>query len=324
MTAPRTASAQQAALELRAGRPHRARRQHPGRAPAAVQPLRDAVADAFCRPRSRRPQPRLERRHAHAAAAAAQLRRRDHAPHAAAGRRHHRVLRAERVVRRRGRPAAVRTRPRRLPARRTSPARYNGASAPRVALVRRSPTSASRIWSTSTSRRATASWRATPRRCAVWPRSAASCSSICSRRPAACMAQAAGPLTINGIHLNEDGRPHRRRPAARRASAPRPAAMRAAGPAEVARLEDTARARPRQEPAVLLPLASAQRRVHRRPPRRAVRRGELSGGDEAARRDGRRARPHDLGTLGKGPAGRALSRTSPTPRPAPDVGRRSR
>ena len=90
---------------------------------------------AVPRPRADRPQPGLERRHAHAAAAAAQLRRRRHAPHGAEGRRDAGLLRAQRVVRRGGRPRRSSSGTSRPTWRRQPRRALQRHEAPRLALV---------------------------------------------------------------------------------------------------------------------------------------------------------------------------------------------
>ena len=104
------------------------------------------------------------------------------APDGAARRRDPGVLRPQRIVRRRGRRRRLRTRSRgvgdRCIARRATTASRRRASC----WSRRSRRSGWHGWSTSTSTRATASSRATPRRCARWRRGSTSRSSTCSRR----------------------------------------------------------------------------------------------------------------------------------------------
>ena len=58
--------------------------------------------------------------------------------------------------------------------------------------------------------------------------------------------------------------------------------------------DDAARAGARQEPALVLSLPAAERRVRRRPARQPVRLGQLPRRDEAARRADHRAGPADL------------------------------
>ncbi len=93
------------------------------------------------------------------------------------------------------------------------------------------------------------------------------------------MASAARPLTVNGMHLNEEGD-----------KVFAVVLITALGlapeelPAGSKSYTDLRTLIAREEPPVLPPLASPQRRVRRRAPRRPVRVGELPAGDEAARR----------------------------------------
>ena len=107
----------------------------------------------------------LERRHAGAAAAAAQLRRRRDPPDGAARRRHPGLLRPQRIVRGRGRRRRLRARSRGLGRAPSRGALQRPVGAADRAGVADRARAGGRGWSTSTSRRATASWPATPRRC---------------------------------------------------------------------------------------------------------------------------------------------------------------
>ena len=95
------------------------------------------------------------------------------------------------------------------------------------------------------------------------------------------------------------------------------AVRRRSGRPEAAAGRSTARRHPREEPAVLLSLAPAERRVRRRPSRRTVRIGELPAGDAAARRDRDRLRQPDLET-GRGNRHGAVPSAGPScRRPVP-------
>ena len=122
-------------------------------------------------------------------------------------------------------------------------------------------------------------------------------SSTCSRRRGRRWPPSPEPLTINGIHLNENGdRVFAGILMTALGFEPAPSDTSASGGQG---LRHAARAGRRQEPALLLSLPSAQRRVRRRPPRRPVRVGELPRRDEAARRDGS---PSRTSGSGAGPA----------------------
>ena len=237
------------------------------------------------------PQPRVERRHADAAAAAAQLRRRREAPDRAAGRRDPGVLRRQRVVRRRGRHRRSSSRTSRPTSR--SIARRGTTARRRRAWrwCRRSRTSGSRAWCTSTSTRATASWRATPKRCARWRRVSACRSPTSSRRCGRRWPPRREPLTINGIHLNEDG-DRVFAGVLMTALGLEPSRCRNRGTAS--KSYDDLRELIREKNRSVLSLPSPQRRVRRRPARRSVRVGELPARDEAARRADRGAGEEDL------------------------------
>ena len=165
------------------------------------------------------------------------------------------VLRPERVVRRRARgsrpSSAISTPTSCAIARRATTADARRGSR----WSRPSRTRSWRGWSTSTPKLATASSRATPRRCARWRPRAVCRSPTSSRRCGEAMAAAPAPLTINGIHLNEAGD----RVFAGvlltalgfDAGPPTPTAT------PIKAFDAAARAGAREEPAVLLPLPAA-------------------------------------------------------------------
>ena len=108
----------------------------------------------------------------------------------------------------------------------------------------------------------------------------------------AAMAASPEPLTINGIHLNETGdRVFAGILMTALGFEPAPSDTSATA---LKALRHAARAGARQEPALVLSLPAAERRVRRRPARQPVRVGELPRRDEAARRADRRAGPADL------------------------------
>ena len=187
-------------------RPHRARRQHARRADAAVQSLRDAAGDALSGAAPDGAQPGLERRHGGAAAAAAELRR--PRPRISTGRRptSSSLLRPQRVVRRRGRAARSSSRIWTPTSARNLAAQYNGTSAPRLVLV--SPIAHERLArlprvDVDARNRELARYTEAMRRIA-----GAAGRDVCRSVHAdagADGARAQPALTINGIHLNEDG-----------------------------------------------------------------------------------------------------------------------
>ena len=123
------------------------------------------------------------------------------------GRRDLRLLRLQRVVRRRGRPAEVQERPRRRSSSTRSAQKYNGKIRPAARPVladrargpQRSPTCP-------TARRTTSASSCTPTR---WPRSPRRNDvpfvDLFTPDAGAVRQGAAKPLTINGVHLNEHG-----------------------------------------------------------------------------------------------------------------------
>ena len=159
-------------------------------------------------------EPGLERRHGGAAAAAAELRDHAHASVPPEGRRHPRVLRPQRVVRRRRPGCAQFEQDLTAYLRANLAAQYNGTSAPRLVLV--SPIAHERLarltrvdvdarnrelarYTEAMGRVARAAGRAVCR--PVHADAGAD-----GRGRLACLAEAGGGgLTINGIHLNEDG-----------------------------------------------------------------------------------------------------------------------
>ena len=166
--APRSAQPRPVGAPARtaAQRPRDPHREHARRPAAVLQPFRDDAAGAVSAAAAVGPQPRVERRHADAAAAPAQLRRRHAAPDGAEGRRDARVLRRQRVVRGRSRPAEVREGSRGLHRAAPGGEVQRRGSARAWRWCRRSLTSASSGWCMWMSTRAIANWRDTPKRCA--------------------------------------------------------------------------------------------------------------------------------------------------------------
>ena len=284
---PRRVGGCAAAPRAPAARPRDARRQHARRAAAALQPLRDLAAHALPGARADGPQPRVERRHAGAAAAAAQLRRRRDPPDGAARRRDPGLLRPQRIVRGRGRRCRLRARSRGL-----------GRAASRGALQR--PVGAAAR--AGVADRARAAGPAGPRR-----RRGAQPGAGPLHRGDALAGGATRRSVRRRVHADADGDgrlagaaddqrhpPERdRRSGVRRD--PDDGARLRTGPVRhlgdgAQGLRHAARAGARQEPALVLSLPAAERRVRRRPARQPVRLGQLPRRDEAARRADRPSR----------------------------------
>ena len=202
--------------------------------------------------------------------------------------RHPRVLRLERVVRRRGRPARLREEPRRVPRRaaagQVQRARHAASRADLAARPRAAPAPRVLCRRGGQGPRACPLHRDDARGGGPPPRDV--------RRSVHADQGPDGPCRRAAHHQRHSreriGRPDRRRAAHGR---PRPhASWQPAARADPGAAGAAARADSGQEPAVLLPLAAGQRRVRRRPAPRTVRRRELPARDAAARRDGRRTR----------------------------------
>ena len=120
------------------------------------------------------------------------------------GRRGLRLLRLQRVVRRRGGADQFK---KDLEAfiKHTLAQKYNGKSAPRSSSSRPSPTRTSTTPTCPTARKTTSAWSCTPPRWPRSPRPTTFPSWICSIRRCDLYAKAAKPLTINGVHLTAEG-----------------------------------------------------------------------------------------------------------------------